>query len=141
MFETIMTIFQEQGWPYDAHPEQNSVRFPFAGKNGNFIALVVAIPTKSQVLAYTIWPERISEQQRLATMQFITFANYNIAIGNFELDLSDGELRYKTSLDVTGDRLSAALLERLITLSTHTMDTYAPDLTAVLTQETPSHPS
>ena len=30
-------------------------------------------------------------------MEFITRANYGLPIGNFELDLEDGELRYKIS--------------------------------------------
>ena len=37
-------------------------------------------------------------------MEFITLTNHVLLEGNFELDLSDGEVRFKTSLHVTDDR-------------------------------------
>jgi hypothetical protein len=41
-------------------------------------------------------------------------ANYDMIIGNFELDLRDGEVRYKTSIDFEGDRLSFAYINNLV---------------------------
>ncbi len=50
----------------------------------------------------------------MAVAEFITRANFGIVIGNFEIDFSDGEIRYKTSIDVEGDRPSFALIKRLV---------------------------
>jgi len=44
--------------------------------------------------------------------KFLTRANYGMMIGNFEMDFTDGEIRYKTSIDVEGDKLSSALIKR-----------------------------
>ena len=57
--------------------------------------------------------------------QFLTPANYGTLIGNFELDFKDGEIRYKTSIDVEGDRLTPALIKRLVysTLATNAEST------------------
>jgi hypothetical protein len=49
------------------------------------------------------------KQQTIA--KFITRANYGMSLGNFELDFNDGEIRYKTSIDVTDDRLNFALIQ------------------------------
>ncbi|MEL7052307.1 MAG: YbjN domain-containing protein [Cyanobacteria bacterium J06588_5] len=69
--------------------------------------------------------------------QFITRANYGLILGNFELDYTDGEIRYKTSLDVESDRLTPALTKNLISTNVTTMDQYLPGLLAFLEQQTP----
>lgn len=53
----------------------------------------------------------VPEDRRLALAEFLTRANYGLFIGNFEMDWQDGEVRYKTSIDVAGDRLSTALVQ------------------------------
>jgi hypothetical protein len=60
-----------------------------------------------------------------------------MTIGNFELDYTDGEIRYKTSIDVTGDRLTAALIQRLVYINVTMMDEYLPGIQAVLAGQTP----
>ena len=73
-------------------------------------------------------------ERMAAVAEFITRANYGLIIGNFELDFSDGEIRYKTSLDVEGDRLSQALIKQLVYTNVLTMDQYLPGILAVLEQ-------
>ena len=60
--------------------------------------------------------------------EFLTRANYGLIIGNFEMDLTDGEVRYKTGIDVEGDRLSAALVKNLVYANVLTMDQYLPGI-------------
>jgi hypothetical protein len=53
-------------------------------------------------------------------------------IGNFELDLVDGEIRFKTSNDVKNDRLSSALFQPLVYTNVVMMDRYLPGIMAVI---------
>jgi hypothetical protein len=53
-------------------------------------------------------------------------------IGNFELDYNDGEIRYKTSLDVEETPLTDALVRHLVYANVLTMDKYFPGLMRVL---------
>jgi len=50
----------------------------------------------------------VISSKRGAVAEFINRANYGIIIGNFEMDFADGEIRYKTSIDVQGDKLTSA---------------------------------
>lgn len=52
-------------------------------------------------------------------------------IGNFEMDFTDGEIRYKTSIDVEGDKLSSALIKRLVYANVMMMDEYLPGIVSV----------
>jgi hypothetical protein len=90
--------------------------------------------TQQTVLFYSICPIATPESQLIAMAEFITRANYGLIIGNFELDFSDGEIRYKTSIDVEGDTLSQALIKQLVYTNVLTMDQYLPGILAVLEQ-------
>ena len=51
--------------------------------------------------------------------------------GNFELDLTDGEVRYKSSLDFEGQPLTSRLVHNAIYPAVTTMDRYFPSLMKV----------
>jgi hypothetical protein len=53
-------------------------------------------------------------------------------IGNFELDFADGEIRYKTSIDVKGDILSFELIKQLVYANVTMMDEYLPGIMSVI---------
>jgi hypothetical protein len=63
--------------------------------------------------------------------KFLIRANYGMMIGNFEMDFTDGEIRYKTSIDVEGDKLSSALIKRLVYANVMMMDEYLPGIVSV----------
>jgi hypothetical protein len=49
------------------------------------------------------------------------------------MDFSDGELRYKTSIDLTGIDLPKALIRSLLYTNVVVMDKYLPGIVGVLT--------
>ncbi|MBP0018071.1 MAG: hypothetical protein J7647_10995 [Cyanobacteria bacterium SBLK] len=53
-------------------------------------------------------------------------------LGNFELDFEDGEIRYKTSIDVESDRLTPALIKQIVYPNVMMMDEYLPGILAVI---------
>lgn len=40
--------------------------------------------------------------------------NYDLMTGSFQLDFEDGEICFRTSIDLEGDRLSTALVRQLM---------------------------
>jgi hypothetical protein len=68
-------------------------------------------------------------------VEYLTRINYGLIIGNFEMDFDDGEIRYKTSIDVEDDPLTPALIRPVIYVNLLNMDRFLPGLEAVLTGE------
>jgi hypothetical protein len=64
--------------------------------------------------------------------QFLTRANYGMTMGNFELDFADGEIRYKTSIDVEGASLTFPQIKGLIYTNVTMMDEYLPGIMSVI---------
>jgi len=52
------------------------------------------------------------------------------------LDLSDGEVRFKTSIAVTEEGLSTAMFKRLVYINVMTMDDYLPGIMQVAFSDT-----
>jgi hypothetical protein len=48
------------------------------------------------------------------------------------MDYSDGEIRYKTSIDVENDKLSDAILRNLVYANLWTTDRYLPGILSVI---------
>jgi hypothetical protein len=62
----------------------------------------------------------------------ITRENYGMIIGNFELDFNDGGIRYKTSIDAEGERLSLALIKQVVYANVTMIDHHLPGIMAVI---------
>jgi hypothetical protein len=76
----------------------------------------------SLLAVYGILPFLIPESHQSAAMLLITQINYDMLIGNLELDVNDGEIRYKNAIDVEvvgiDDDIIAHLLQSVIAMTT-----------------------
>jgi hypothetical protein len=102
------------------------------GQNGKFAGFTIAYDDRSQLCFYTVLPIQAPESRRFGVVEFIARANYNMIIGNFEIDMSDGEIRYKTSIDIEGGTLTQMMCKNLVYANVTTMDRYFPGLAAVI---------
>lgn len=137
IFEVVHKYFADSAWVTTQFVGKPILRFSHTGKNGQWVCIAHARESEDRFVFYSIGITAIPEEQRLAVAEFITRANFGLLIGNFEMDMSDGEVRFKTSIDVEGDRLSTALLRRLVDLNLEMMDKYLPGLHAVIEEGTP----
>ncbi|MBR0278490.1 MAG: hypothetical protein IJQ75_00725, partial [Synergistaceae bacterium] len=63
---------------------------------------------------------------------FICRANYGLRNGNFELDMTDGELRYKTFVDCDGITPSEEIVKGSIIIPAMMFDRYAPGMLDIM---------
>lgn len=73
------------------------------------------VQEKNNLLAvYGILPFLIPESHQSAAMLLITQINYDMLIGNLEMDVNDGEIRYKNAIDVEAVGIDDHILEHLL---------------------------
>ncbi|NJP06611.1 MAG: YbjN domain-containing protein [Chloroflexaceae bacterium] len=132
LYQSVVTFFTQDDWPFTPIEQTTMLRTAYQGKNGAWTCFAQVREEQQQFLFYSICPERVPEDHRLILADFFTRANYGLAIGNFEMDVTDGEIRYKTSIDVEGDRLSTVLIKQLVYANVVVMDTYLPGIMAVM---------
>ena len=73
------------------------------------------VQEKNKLLAiYGILPFLIPESHQSAAMLLMTQINYDMVIGNLEMDVNDGEIRYKNAIDIEAVGLDDDILEHLL---------------------------
>ena len=66
-------------------------------------------------------------------IRYTTMANYGLLSGNFEVDVEDGEIRYKSFVDTMGiDRISREIVKGSIYRGWNTVERYGNGLAALL---------
>lgn len=63
---------------------------------------------------YGILPFLIPDSHQSAAMLLITQINYDMLIGNLEMDINDGEIRYKNAIDVEAVGMDENTIEHLL---------------------------
>lgn len=126
LFAQMEAWFAEDGWPFQRVEGEDALVALFHGDRAQAQWSVYAATLEAQqrVVLYSILPFKARHVDLPAVAELLHRANYGMLIGNFELDFTDGEIRYKTSLDVEGDRLTKALWMQLLTANVLTVDRY-----------------
>src|SRR5512142_1586506 len=121
ILEAIRKFLDEDDWPYSLVEGRTVYKTGFEGKNGQFTCYAQERGEQEQFVFYSIFPVRTPEDKMDDVAEFITRANYGMIIGNFELDYGDGEIRYKTSVDVEDIEISEALVRHMVYANVLTM--------------------
>jgi hypothetical protein len=132
IFAEMVNFFQQDEWPFYPVEGQPVLQTAFEGKNGKWACFARAREQQQQMVFYSICPVNVPENKLMTVAEFLTRANSGMILGNFELDFTNGEIRYKTSIDVEGDRVSFALIKRLVYANVTMMDEYFPGIMSVI---------
>jgi hypothetical protein len=132
LFEEMVNFFKQDNWFFSQVEAEPVLQMAFQGRNGKWTCIARARVEAQQFVFYSLCPVNAPEDKRLAIAELLTRINYDMVIGNFELDFSDGEIRYKTSIDVEGESLSFALIKQLVYANVMMMDTYLPGIFSVI---------
>ena len=132
IFPTMLAFFESHEWSYQIVEEQSLIRLMFNGNNGKWVCYADAKEEAEQFIFYSLLSFKVPEDKRQLIAEFITRVNYGLLIGNFELDFSDGEIRYKTSIDGEGTHIDTFLIKRLVYANVLTTDKYIPGFMKVI---------
>jgi hypothetical protein len=133
--EVFADFFRHIAWPFQRVPGQETLKLNFQGDSAAWRCYAHVRRDGTQFAFYSVCPQQIPLERRAAVAEYITRANFGLIVGNFEMDWSSGEVRFKTSLDVEGDRLSVALVRQLVEANVSLMDLYLPGILSVCKDE------
>lgn len=131
LLEEVVEFFQQQNWDF-LEVEGSSLALQFQGANGCWLCLAKVREARKQFIFYSICPVNAPEEKRLAVAEFLIRANYDLSVGKFELDFTNGEILCKTSVDLAERQLDSPLLGRLVYINLALMDSYLPGIESVI---------
>ncbi len=142
IFEIMERFFVEKEFPFNLVGEGTTLSTTVQGDNGTWPCIAQAMEDRGIFLFYSAKPQNIPEERRQAVERLISMLNYELLIGNFEIDASDGDLRFRTSVDLSGllgggaeGAAAPELIERAVVHNIMTMDQFLPLIEGVASGE------
>jgi hypothetical protein len=132
LFEAVVDYLTEDDWKFNVLKDETALVLSFRGHSGSWQCFATVDEERQWFSFFSILPSNVAEEKRDEICEFIARANYGLVIGNFEMDFDDGEVRYKTSVDVEGGELTPQMIDNLIRTNLMTMDRYYKGLMVVL---------
>ena len=132
LMNVVQGFLTQDEWNFRQLEDRPVLQMGFRGKNGNWQCYAQVKEEQQRFIFYSVCETNIPEAKRVLAAEFLTRANYGLIVGNFELDFSDGEVRYKTSVDVEGGELTADMVKSLVYVNVLTFDRYLPGLMSVI---------
>jgi hypothetical protein len=137
MHDIFLQFLKEAEWNYSVDQKGGVIRFGINGDNGSWRCVIAPDEERALFRFYSIREDNTPEGRRPAMAEALSRANYGLNIGNFEIDLNDGEVRYKTSLSLRHTTLTTPLCSQQVSINIETFDRYLPAIDAVVNGEDP----
>jgi hypothetical protein len=131
IYESMKRFLADSNLSPEELPDQAAIRITFTGSNDAWICVARAREEQEQFVFYSIAPVEIQPDVRPAAAEFLHRANFGLIVGNFELDMDDGEVRFKTWVDCPDTPLTDSLMRPLVVANIAMMDRYLPAIHAV----------
>ena len=126
-------ILSESGYPVIQNEEHDgSVQSLINLESGTFR---FELMTGSRGQDFTLFlrvPEDIPEPHRYAVMELLTRVNYRLALGHFEMDLDDGEVRFVHRQLTDGKMPSGDTLLTMMRVSLDVVETWYPGMVRIV---------
>ncbi len=123
LFSVVMSFFEEDNWEYQRSNDE-VLLMQFRAEHALLRCVAQVEPTQEVFLFYSMLGVYVPEPKREKVALFLTRANYGMRVGNFEMDLEDGEVRFKTSLVASGAEATSEMVRRIVYYNLAMMDKY-----------------
>lgn len=131
-YETLGNFLINDEWHPQPIEGKYAYRMFLTGDYGE-LRCEARIRLEQEQLAFYIYlGVNAPEDRRPAAAEFLTRANYGLPLGNFEMDLGDGEVRFKSSLSFAGEPLTDNLIRNTVYPASSVATKYFPGLLKVI---------
>ncbi len=132
LLKILCDILAADGWRFNLDQRNEIVQLEVRGVNANLRLIVYVDEEQESFLCNTHTNLKIPYAKRLQICEFMNRVNYEMVNGNFEMDMEDGEIRYRTSLDLSGAEASKDQILNLIWNGAQSFDTFFPGMMELL---------
>jgi hypothetical protein len=126
-FQALLHYIDSKNFNFTSFPEEKRVTLSMSGKNANY-RFTARITNEDSYLQVTAnYPFNVREEKlRPSTAELITRANYCMPLGKFEMDMSDGEVRFSITHVIGEMGLDPEMIEKHVMTVYYTTDRYFP---------------
>lgn len=136
--DVVDQVLRTVGWDAERFDDEDGwTSFVTQVEDGVATVATVArvLEDSSRFVLYAILSPQADEDARAEVADFLLRANYGMPDGNFEMDLSNGEVRFKIGIDFCGLSLPSLMVRNAILDAGAAIENYGPSLARVLRGE------
>lgn len=130
--DALLSALQVDGIALEPLKGVAAARVDGLGQPDAFDVVVQWSDEDQTVIAYAVSAHRVPADRRASVMELVTRINFGLVIGCFELDLDDGELRFRASVDLEGATQDATGMKNVVFAAAATYARYQPSLVDVV---------
>ena len=132
MLDTLASMLEEDGWKLQRLPGHDAVGAMVQGRNGSWACLALSPAGTGRLIFYSTYTAAVPPARRSSVSELINRLNYEAALGNFEMDVEDGEVRFRTSIEVREAPAARQLLTPIVYENLASADRYLPAFEQVI---------
>jgi hypothetical protein len=129
---TIKDFLKSQEWQFTQVIGKNVLLFGIGGKNGKFQCIADLIEEENRLIFFSVCGANTPESKKQDMLQLLNSLNYQLFFGNFEMNMQDGEIRFRTSISLNHIELNRNFVEELILSNIITMDKSLPSIIGLM---------
>ena len=137
LFDAVLAFAEEKGLDGVRQGTDTMLKFEGDGTNGSWFLFISTDERELRCSVHSMAPFFVDEERRADVMELFTRINNDIVIGNFDLDLDDGQAAFRTSIGVEGSRLSNEQIAQLVAVNVTAYNMYLPAFEAVIEGSAP----
>lgn len=109
--EAIEQYLTNDEWNYEFDEEREIIRCGINLRNRLKECRIIVDIDETKYLSIALISLNCDEEHRVELSKLLTMINYGLLIGNFEMDFSDGEVRYKIATNCKDCIPSQSIIE------------------------------
>jgi hypothetical protein len=131
LIDVAIAALDANGWSYQRDDAGAAVVFPIRGARSAYEGTIVTTEEARFLTTYCVFAPRVPETRRPAMLEAIARANFGLHTGAFEVDLDDGELRFRDGLIARRAELPLGFMRDMLSFSVFICDRYHDALMGV----------
>jgi len=131
--DDIASVYESEKLNFNVNQEKQFITFKMNTNVSQDVPFMARIINNRTVLFETRLPVNVPEKSRDAVSNYLTRANYGLLVGGFQMDFSDGEVKYTVAgCHDEDDVLSDDVILRLTYVGFNMFDNYVPGVFSVM---------
>lgn len=131
--EPIKNVLDKMKLKYEYNDEHELFVFFMRMDNSIGSLRIVIQLLKERYLVYAVLNNRTPKSRFTAVSEFLHRANYGLINGNFELNYTNGEIRYKSYVNAKETSISELVIRESLTVPIMMFSKYGDGLLSVMT--------
>ena len=131
VYKTLCDALERRGWAFEKDEEKLLVHFGVSGEDLPMQFLITLDVSRQLICLISPLPFKMSEEKRVEGAIAVCTANFGMADGRFDYDLTDGTILFRVNASFKESVIGEGLMQYLISCACVTVDKYNEKFLAI----------